>query len=298
MSKRPPMHPQQLRIWQQNVHKSQTAQDYIRCTARPSDWDVLALQEPWLNALGNSRGSQYWQIIYPANFYVEGHSRIRSIMLINTNISTDSYTVLPIMNSDVTAVRFKGEHGHLSIFNVYNEITNNDTIADLDSFLDRNAQIMRPSGVDHVLWLGNFNRHHPLWEEEANHHLYEPEDYISPFIDLLYKHDMVLALPKGILTYQAHTGNWTRPDGVWHTTTADDPIIRCDVQPSIRPPLSRPPPDRNSGQPPIAPLNSPPLARLPQQRLAQNKRYPQRGARLEFPRIKESHSRGVQEESR
>ena len=146
-------------------------------------------------------------------------------MLINTNISTDSYTVLPIMNSDVTAVRFKGEHGHLSIFNAYNEINNNDTIADLDSFLDRNAQIVRPSGVDHVLWLGDFNRHHPLWEEEANHHLYEPENYISPFTDLLYKHDMVLALPKGIPTYQVHTGNWTRPDGVWRTTTADDPII-------------------------------------------------------------------------
>lgn len=156
------------------------------------------LQEPWLDHLGNLRGSQYWRIIYPANFYVEGCSRIRSILLINTNISTDSYTVLPIMNSDVTVVRFHGDHGYLSILNIYNEITNNNTISALDSFLDCNMQLVRPSGADHVLWLGNFNRHHLLWEEEMNHHLYESEDYISPLIDLLYKHDMVLALPKGI----------------------------------------------------------------------------------------------------
>ena len=238
MSKWPPSHPQQLRIWQQNLHKSQMAQDFVRCTAWPSEWDVLALQEPWLDHLGNLRGSQYWRIIYPANFYVEGHSRIRSILHINTNISTDSYTVLPIMNSDVTTVRFHGDHGYLSIFNIYNEITNNDTISALDSFLDRNIQLVRPLGTDHVLWLGDFNRHHPLWEDEMNHHLYEPKEYISPFIYLLYKHDMVLALPKGIPTYQTCTGNWTRPDGVWHTSTADNPITRCDVQPSIRPPAA------------------------------------------------------------
>ena len=104
------------------------------------------------------------------------------------------------MNSDVMAVRFKGDHSHLSIFNIYNEITNNDTISDLDSFLDCNMQLVCPAGVDHVLWLGDFNRYHLL----SNQHLYEPEDYISPFIDLLYKHDMVLVLPKGIPTFQAH----------------------------------------------------------------------------------------------
>ena len=219
MSKWPPSHPQQLRIWQQNLHKSQTTQDFVRCTARPSECDVLALQEPWLDHLGNSRGSQYWRIIYPANFYVKGCSRVQSILLINTNISIDSYTVLSIMNGDVTVVRFHGDHGYLSIFNIYNE-----TISALDSFLDHNMQLVHPLGTDHVPWLGDFNRHHPLWEKETNHHLYESEEYISPFINLLYKHNMVLALPKGILTYQTCTRKWTRPDGIWRTSTADDLI--------------------------------------------------------------------------
>ena len=66
------------------------------------------------------------------------------------------------MHSDITAVRFKGDNGFLSIFNVYNEITNNDTINYMDSFLDRNALLVWPSVTDSVVWLGDFNRHHPM----------------------------------------------------------------------------------------------------------------------------------------
>ena len=55
MNKRVPKAPEQLRIWQQNAHKSQTAQDYIINTARPEEWDVLAIQEPWIDTLGKSR---------------------------------------------------------------------------------------------------------------------------------------------------------------------------------------------------------------------------------------------------
>src|ERR1700720_683205 len=116
MSRQPPRQPQQLRIWQQNVHKSQTAQDYICCTTQPSNWNIIALQEPWINTFGNSRGSQYWRVIYPANFYAEGCLCIRSILLINSNISTNSYLILPIMNRDITAVRFHGKFSYVSIF--------------------------------------------------------------------------------------------------------------------------------------------------------------------------------------
>src|ERR1700733_6478450 len=38
MNKHIPKAPEQLRIWQQNTHKSQTAQDYVINTARPEDW--------------------------------------------------------------------------------------------------------------------------------------------------------------------------------------------------------------------------------------------------------------------
>ena len=124
----------------------------------------------------------------------------------------------------------------MSIFNIQNEITNNDTITCLDQHLDRNLPHVHPTETDHIIWLGNFNRHHPIWEDKINHHLYELEEYISLLINCLYKYNMVLALPKGILTYQMCTGNWTQPNGVWKTSPTNDPIIHCDILPAICPP--------------------------------------------------------------
>jgi hypothetical protein len=72
MNLHPPVLPQKLRIWQQNVHKSKTAQDYVLNTANPKDWDIIALQEPWINSYGNSCSLQFWQVVYPAKFYAEG----------------------------------------------------------------------------------------------------------------------------------------------------------------------------------------------------------------------------------
>ena len=36
------------------------------------------------------------------------------------------------MHSKITAVHFKGDNGDISVFNIYDEITNNDTLASLD----------------------------------------------------------------------------------------------------------------------------------------------------------------------
>ena len=142
------------------------------------------------------------------------------------------------MHSDITAIRFKGANGFLSVFNIYNEITNNDTITCLDSFLTRKTHLIHPLPLDCVLWIGDFNRHHPIWEEEANERLYEAEEYISPLIELLYRNEMLLALPKGIPTFQSAARNWTCPDNMWCSNTPDDPILRCDVVPAICPPLA------------------------------------------------------------
>ena len=114
-----PTDPQKLRIWQQNAHKSKTTQSYILNTANPNYWDVIVLQEPWFDSYGNTHRTQYWWVVYPANFYEEGCTHVRSILLINTNLDTDCYSVLPIMHSDITVVQFKGDNGYLSLFDIH-----------------------------------------------------------------------------------------------------------------------------------------------------------------------------------
>ena len=129
------------------------------------------------------------------------------------------------MHSNVTAVQFKGDNGYLSLFNIYNEIANTDTLKSIDSFYDANGQTIWPMTTDSVVWLGDFNWHHPMWEDDTNKHLFEPEDFIASLIHLLYKHNMLLALPKGIPTLQVSSSNWTRPDNMWRCNTADDPVL-------------------------------------------------------------------------
>jgi hypothetical protein len=41
-----------------------------------------------------------------------------------------------------------------------------------------------------------------MWEEEENKWLFKFEEFIHLLLKLLSKHDMVMALPKGILTHQ------------------------------------------------------------------------------------------------
>src|SRR5258707_10057690 len=54
-----------VKIWQQNLGKSNIAQQEMIVAATPSKWDILALQEPWIDPLGNTRANSKWCIIYP-----------------------------------------------------------------------------------------------------------------------------------------------------------------------------------------------------------------------------------------
>ena len=73
-------------------------------------------------------------MVYLSNYYLP-HDPIRSIILINTNISTDAYCSLDIPHSDISTIRLSGDFGSCSIFNIYNDCTNNNTIHTLNTFL-------------------------------------------------------------------------------------------------------------------------------------------------------------------
>jgi hypothetical protein len=258
MNCRQPKSPEKLRIWQQNTHKSKYAQQYILNTAKPEDWDIIAIQEPWLDGFKNARGSGYWQIIYPTVHLLDGSPRTRSILMINTNIATDAYIQLDIPSSDITAIHFAGEFGYLSLFNVYNDCEHNEDLVALDRYLDSSSLIARPTPNDHMLWLGDFNRHHPLWESEDNRHLNSDEHAIQPLLDLLRDYEMDLALPPGIPTYETAAHNWTRPDNVWHSHHPLNPIISCNTNPDIRPVFADHLPIITVIELPIACFSSPP----------------------------------------
>lgn len=95
-----------LRIWQQKIAKSLTAQHNLLARAHPSDSDIIAIQEPYIDHLNLTRASQFWNVIYLSNKSLNGQTCTRSIILINTNIHSEQVSQINIQSSNVTAIQF------------------------------------------------------------------------------------------------------------------------------------------------------------------------------------------------
>ena len=72
--------------------------------------------------------------------------------------------------------------------------------------------------INHILWCGDFNRHHPLWDDEADEWLFTPQAIreADTLIEMIADKGLKMALPIGILTL----------------------IIQCDVDNYLQPPCT------------------------------------------------------------
>ena len=85
-----------------------------------------------------------------------------------------------------------------------------------------------------VIWLRDFNRHHPMWDEERNAHLFTRAvlEAVQPLLDMVSTHDMRMVLPKDIPTLEASsTKNYTRVDNVFCSVELHKLFILCDTFP-------------------------------------------------------------------
>ena len=85
---------------------------------------------------------------------------------------------------------------------------------------------------------GDFNRHHPLWDKDEDVHLFtrQATRNADELIGLLAEYEMQMVLPKGIPTLQhMRSKRYSRPDNVFSTPGLQEFIVKCYVDPSIRP---------------------------------------------------------------
>lgn len=66
----------------------------------------------------------------------------------------------------MTAIKLLTSMGKTQIINVYNNGAHSRTLEILDVHLATLMNDMK------VILLGDFNRHHPYWDEPRNHHLF------------------------------------------------------------------------------------------------------------------------------
>jgi hypothetical protein len=90
-----------------------------------------------------------------------------------------------------------------------------------------------------MVWAGDFNRHHPLWDRDEDTHLFTrtATRQADDLITLLAEFGMEMALPKGIPTLQhMRSKRYSHPDNVFCTPRLVNMIIKCEVDPGSRPP--------------------------------------------------------------
>lgn len=208
-----------LRIWQQNINKSLIGQLDLLNMVDSQKYDIIAFQEPHVDFQNDSRATAKWRSILPTPYNTDQSRRMRSI---------DSY--------DITAIRISGPEYDLFLFNVYNDCTHSQSIRALEKVfrsLSRSA-----TRTSFSLLLGDFNRHHPMWDEERNLHLFTNPNLNEAqlLIDLVADYNLVMTLPARLPTLQSlTTGNYTRVDNVFISADIAQIVDSCTTMPELRP---------------------------------------------------------------
>lgn len=198
----------------------------------------MCIQEPCFDWRDTTRSTQKWSVVYP-----RGHNnktkRTRSIILVNATIRTTSWKALPVDSVDMAGVQMSGDYGAIRVFSIYNNQENNDSMSAVDAYL-KDPKALRSSATSpvHDIWIGDFNRHSPLWDNPRDDQLFtaEANRKAERLITLAANWEMQMALPAGVPTLEHTTSkNWTRPDNIWVDEALKAHIIKCNVLEKERP---------------------------------------------------------------
>ena len=97
-------------------------------------------------------------------------------------------------------------------------------------------KVDRPGADD--IWAGDFNRHHPFWDDDADTHLFTSTALRNAegIISLIAEYDMVMTLPKGIPTLRhMRTKKYSRPDNIFCSSSLEPLLTNCEVVAQARP---------------------------------------------------------------
>ncbi|KIM55657.1 hypothetical protein SCLCIDRAFT_134320, partial [Scleroderma citrinum Foug A] len=130
-----------LHIWQQNLNTSHIAQLTLLNSPISNNWGILAIQEPALNSVNNTRASTHWRVVYPTWKFTHGN-KPRAVMLVNSKISTNAWRQIDFPSADVVVIRESHGYGYppwCMVINVYNDNNHDNMVEMLEQFLDTNG---------------------------------------------------------------------------------------------------------------------------------------------------------------
>jgi ribonuclease HI len=236
----PPLN--RLRILQLNLNKSEKAHLDLINGALSRSWDILLIQEPYLTHLGHIRAPNGFNSIFPPDRLSNHEAPVRSVIWVSSNLSSNSWKAISISGSnDLTAVQIESGQAKVTIFNIYNDCTHSTTLERLRDFVGTSRASILGGEHSYMMWCGDFNRHHPLWDRDEDERLFTPQALrdASLLIEIMANEGMEMALPKGEVTLKHMVTNlYSRPDNVWCSSDLIHRVVRCEVDAYIQPPCT------------------------------------------------------------
>jgi len=167
----------------------------------PNEFDIAAIQELYLDFNRNTQATPDWFTIYPKEHY-DRPNNTRSIILINKRIPTNNWKQVEFASSDVMAVQIKTPAGDILCINMYNDTQNSEGAQKFIHYMRKKARERSPRHPTHVIWMGDFNRHHPMWDKSRNTHLFTRANLEKAqiIIDAMANYDLQMILPRNVLT--------------------------------------------------------------------------------------------------
>jgi len=240
--------PNRLQILQININKSQKAHLDLINRALGRNWDLILIQEPHIliqephiTHLGHIRTPNGFTSIFLQDQLARLENTVRSVIWVNSELSSNSWKALNIPgNNDLTAIQLYRHNTKLSIFNIYNDCTHSNTLTRLRRYMQEESPALGIGANSYTLWCGDFNRHHPLWNDETDNQIFTNQALREAvLVGMLADEGLEMDLPKGIPTLKHMvTNSYSHPDNVWCSLELTPFIIRCEVDSYLQPPCT------------------------------------------------------------
>jgi exonuclease III len=214
-------------ILQYNVHKSR---DMVMASKlrdpRVHEYDILAIQEPWRNAVAvttHHPAKQVFHLCFPAE---EEAGPAWVCFFINKGLDYRKWQFKE-HSRDICSLTMefgddRQEGQHLTIHNIYNPTRrsegNSTVLTDVRTILHNNQS-------HEQILLGDFNLHHPMWGGANVRHT-DPES--ADLLAIMDDFNLDSTLPPGAITYEERTSR-TTTDLCLVTAGLVDRVIRSQV---------------------------------------------------------------------
>ena len=171
--------PKSLSILQINLNKSEKAHLDLINEKLSLKYDIILIQDPYTTAFNGIRTPTHFRPVYPINRF-QDDAQIQAVTWVNVRLDTKDWVTLDIPDSnDITAIQLKGPYGKLAIFNIYNDCTHARNETELRNYVRGHANALLRTENHHMIWAGDFNRHHPLWDRDEDVHLFTRQAIVS-----------------------------------------------------------------------------------------------------------------------